>query len=93
MFGMHTLFIAILTIILFAFGYNILAVSANDILLDSLRNIGHVKFLGDIEIITFEWIYVVINSITVLLMTLISTIIPVLLLKRIKPIKIINSRE
>ena len=93
MFGMHTLFIALVSIVLFVFCYGVLSINANEILLDSLRNIGQAKFLGNIKIISFEWKYVLINSITILTISLISTIIPFLLLIKIKPIKIINSKE
>lgn len=47
----------------------------------------------DLQFIKFDWQLALINSAAVVLISIVSTTIPIILLKRIKPITIIKAKE
>ena len=92
-FGLHTLLIAVATIVVSVAGYVAFANVANHILVESLKAIAPAKIMLDLQFIKFDWRLALINSAAVVLISIVSTTIPIILLKRIKPITIIKAKE
>ena len=92
-FGLHTLLIAFTTIVVFVVGYVAFANVANHILLESLKAITPTKIMRDLQFIKFDWRLALINSAVVVFISIVSTIIPIILLRRIKPVTIIKAKE
>ena len=92
-FGLHTLLIAFTTIAVFVVGYVAFANVANHILLESLKAITPTKIMLDLQFIKFDWRLALINSAVVVFISIVSTIIPIILLRRIKPVTIIKAKE
>lgn len=92
-FGLHTLLIAFTTIVAFVVGYVAFANVANHILLESLKAITPTKIMLDLQFIKFNWQLALINSAVVVFISIVSTIIPIILLRRIKPVTIIKAKE
>ena len=92
-FGLHTLLIAFTTIVVFVVGYVAFANVANHILLESLKAITPAKIILDLQFIKFDWRLALINSVVVVFISIVSTIIPIILLRRIKPVTIIKAKE
>ena len=92
-FGLHTLLIAFTTIVVFVVGYVAFANVANHILLESLKAITPTKIMLDLQFIKFNWQLALINSAVVVFISIVSTIIPIILLRRIKPVTIIKAKE
>ena len=92
-FGLHTLLIAFTTIVVFVVGYVAFANVANHILLESLKAITPTKIMLDLQFIKFDWRLAFINSAVVVFISIVSTIIPIILLRRIKPVTIIKAKE
>ena len=92
-FGLHTLLIAFTTIVVFVVGYVAFANVANHILLESLKAITPTKIMLDLKFIKFDWQLALINSAVVVFISIVSTIIPIILLRRIKPVTIIKAKE
>lgn len=92
-FGLHTLLIAVATIVVSVVGYVAFANVANRILVESLKVIAPARIMLDLQFIKFDWQLALINSAAVVLISIVSTTIPIILLKRIKPITIIKAKE
>lgn len=92
-FGLHTLLIAFTTIVVFVVGYVAFANVANHILLESLKAITPTKIMLDLQFIKFDWQLALINSAVVVFISIVSTIFPIILLRRIKPVTIIKAKE
>lgn len=92
-FGLHTLLIAFTTIVAFVVGYVAFANVANHILLESLKAITPTKIMLDLQFIKFDWQLALINSAVVVFISIVSTIIPIILLRHIKPVTIIKAKE
>ena len=92
-FGLHTLLIAFTTIVVFVVGYVAFANVSNHILLESLKAITPTKIMLDLQFIKFDWRLALINSAVVVFISIVSTIIPIILLRRIKPVTIIKAKE
>ena len=92
-FGLHTLLIAFTTIVAFVVGYVAFANVSNHILLESLKAITPTKIMLDLQFIKFDWRLALINSAVVVFISIVSTIIPIILLRRIKPVTIIKAKE
>ena len=92
-FGLHTLLIAFTTIVVFVVGYVAFANVANHILVESLKAIAPAKIMLDLQFIKFDWRLALINSVVVVFISIVSTIIPIILLRRIKPVTIIKAKE
>ena len=92
-FGLHTLLIAFTTIVVFVVGYVAFANVSNHILLESLKAITPTKIMLDLQFIKFDWQLALINSAVVVFISIVSTIIPIILLRCIKPVTIIKAKE
>ncbi|MBR3685337.1 MAG: ABC transporter ATP-binding protein/permease, partial [Clostridia bacterium] len=92
-FGLQTMAIALMTVVLSTVGFAVFAGIANDILVESLRTLATGQVVLDLSFIKFDWMLVLFNSLIVVAISLISTLIPLIILKRIKPIAIIKAKE
>ena len=70
-----------------------LANVANHILVESLKAIAPAKIMLDLQFIKYDWQLALLNSAAVVLISMVSTTISIILLKRIKPITIIKAKE
>ena len=93
MFGLHTVFIAILVCIMSIIGIWLTYDFANTILVKSIKVLAPSHTMLDIQVIKFNWNYILQDSIIVFVVTIISTLISILRLKAIKPIMIIKAKE
>jgi ABC-type antimicrobial peptide transport system permease subunit len=92
-FGLQLLLIAICTIILSTIGYFFFIDLANDVLIESLKVLAPSHIVLDLDFLTFKIDIVGINSLLVIILTIISFVIPMLKIYRIKPVKIIKTKE
>ena len=92
-FGLQLSLVSIISCILSTVGYYLLIGITNDTLLRSFMKISPNALILDIEFIHFNYIIVIINIILIIFLTLISLIIPVLIIRRIQPVKIIKAKE
>lgn len=92
-FGFQLLLIALLTIILSTIGYFFFIDLANDVLIESLKVLAPSHIVLDLDFLTFKIDIVGINSLLVIILTIISFVIPMLKIYKIKPVKIIKTKE
>lgn len=92
-FLLHTLLIAILIIALVFVGYYGLSFVANDILLDSFRQLAQNQIIINIKFISFDYKLFLLDSLIAFCTSALATIIPIIFLKKIEPISIIKAKE
>ena len=88
----QTTILTIVVCILTYFGALYLVDVANDILIESFTRITK-SAIGTINIITFDIRIVLYTMLTAFLLSMLSTVIPLLTLHRIKPVNIIKAKE
>ena len=92
-FGIHTLFISILVCLMTILGVWLTYDFANTILVKSINAFAPSYALMDLQFIRFNWIYILQDSILVLVVAVISTLVSIIRLNKIKPISIIKAKE
>lgn len=92
-FGLQLLLIAICTIILSTVGYFFFIDLANDVLIESLRVLAPSHIVLDLDFLTFKMNVVHINSLLIVILSLVSFVIPMLKIYSIKPVQIIKAKE
>ena len=92
-FGIQILLIALLTMIMSTFGYGVFIDLANDILIASLKELAPQHFLFDLDFLMFRVDISLFNCFLVLILALFAMVIPMIKIKRIKPVKIIKTKE
>ena len=92
-FGLQIILIAILTILMSTFGYYYFIDMANDVLIKSLRKLAPTHVMLDLDFLTFKLNVVNINVILILVLGILSLFIPMLKIRKIKPVKIIKTKE
>lgn len=92
-FGLQLLLIALCTIILSTIGYFFFIDLANDVLIESLKVLAPSHVVLDLDFLTFKMNIVYINSLLVIILSLISFVIPMLKIYKIKPVQIIKAKE
>ena len=94
-FGLQVLLIAVLTCIMSTIGYYAVIGLANDVLVDSLKELatgsGHV--VPELEFLIFKGNVAIVNCLLVFFLSFVSMIAPIVKIKAIKPVKIIKSKE
>ena len=93
MFITHTLVINILLLAISTAGFYILSGVANNILTESLKQLASNHIVLNLNFIKFDLKLIINNNLLISSMSLISTLIPLSMLKRIKPISIIKAKE
>ena len=92
-FGLQLLLIMALTIIMSILGYLLFIGAANDVLVSSLKELAPNRVVLDLEFLTFKPMIALINSLLIVVLTVVSFVIPMLSIYNIKPVKIIKSKE
>lgn len=92
-FGLQLLLIMVLTIIMSILGYLLFIGAANDVLVSSLKELAPNRVVLDLEFLTFKPMIALINSLLIVVLTVVSFVIPMLSIYNIKPVKIIKSKE
>ena len=92
-FGLQLLLIALITILLSEIGYYFFIDLANDVLVASLRELSPNKILMELEFLVFQVDIAIFGALLILLLAIVSYIIPMLKIYRIKPVQIIKVRE
>ena len=92
-FGLQLALIAVFTIILSSLGYFFFIDLANTVLIDSLKILADGYTVIDMKFLSFRMIIACINALAVIALTLVSFIIPMIHIYRIKPVKIIKAKE
>lgn len=92
-FGVQVLLIALLTCLLASLGYYLFIGLANDVLIKSLVTLAPARIMLDLDFLTFKPIIAVINCALVAVFSVLSLIVPMVKIKRIKPVQIIKSKE
>ena len=88
----QTTILTIVVCILTYFGALYLVDVANDILIESFTRITKTS-IGTVNIITFDIRIVLYTMLTAFLLSMLSTVVPLLTLHRIKPVNIIKAKE
>ena len=65
----------------------------NDVLVESLRKLAPTHVMLDLDFLTFKLNVVNINIVLILLLGILSLFIPMLKIRKIKPVKIIKTKE
>lgn len=92
-FGLQVALIALLTCILMTVGYYLFIDLANEVLIESLKKLAPFRVVMDLKFLTFQPSIAVRNSLLILALALVSTIVPFIKIRFVKPVKIINSRD
>ena len=92
-FGMQILLIALTTVLMSTLGYYFFIDLANDVLIASLKELAPSHTMIDLEFLTFKMIVVEFNIILIILLTVISLVVPMISIRKIKPVKIIKTKE
>ena len=92
-FGMQVLLIAILTCVLASAGYYFFIGAANDVLIDSLKELAPARIVLDLNFLAFHWNISLINCVLVFALSVLSLIFPMIKIKMIKPVKIIKAKD
>ena len=92
-FGLQILLIALLTIVMSTLGYFFFIDLANDVLIESLKQLAPSQVVLDLDFLTFKIDIALTNMLLILALALVSLLIPMLKIKGIKPVKIIKAKE
>ena len=92
-FGLQILLIAVLTSIMTTIGYYYFIDIANDILIESLKQLAPSQVVLDLQFLTFKTDIAITNCILILLLAGASLFAPIIKIKNIKPVKIIKAKE
>ena len=92
-FGLHIMLIAILTSILMTVGYYVFIGIANDVLIESLSRLAPTHVMLDLDFLTFKLPVALFNCLLIFLLSILSLALPMIKIKRIKPVKIIKTKE
>jgi ABC-type antimicrobial peptide transport system permease subunit len=92
-FGAQVFLIAALTCVIATVGYFFFIDAANTILIDSLVRLTPNRIMLELEFLSFSPIIALINCVLVFVLAAISLILPMIKIKKIKPVKIIKTKE
>ena len=92
-FGLQVMLIALLTCIMATAGYYLFIGMANDVLVESLSRLAPSRVMMDLEFLTFKPKVALVNCGLILLLSILSLALPMIKIKRIKPVQIIKAKE
>jgi predicted lysophospholipase L1 biosynthesis ABC-type transport system permease subunit len=92
-FGMQVVLIAALTCVMSTVGYFFFIDKADNILIDSLKRLAPGRIVMDLNFLSFSPGIAAMNCLLILALSAVSIIIPLVIIKRIKPVKIIKAKE
>jgi ABC-type antimicrobial peptide transport system permease subunit len=93
MFVIHTLVINLLLLIISTSGFYIFSGVANNVLTESLKQLASNHVVLNLNFIEFDFELIIKDNLLIGLISIISTIIPLSILRKIKPITIIKAKE
>ena len=74
-------------------GYYVFIGMANDVLVDSLVKLAPARVMLDLEFLTFKPKVALLNCLLILILSVLSLAVPMVKIKRIKPVQIIKAKE
>ena len=92
-FGLQIALIALLTCLFSSLGYLLFADVANDLLIHSLETLSPQRIIIELSVLTYNPLIAIDNCILIAVLSLLSLIAPLIRIKKIKPVKIIQTRE
>ena len=92
-FGLQICLIALLTIIMSTIGYFLFIDLANDVLIESLKQLAPTHIVLDLDFLTFKANVVGINVLLIIVLCVLSLFVPLIKIKNIKPVQIIKVKE
>ena len=92
-FGLQLTLLVIVTIIMSLIGYFFFIGEANDILINSLKQLAEHRVVLDLEVLTFIPSIALSNAMLIIGLAIISFIIPMIKICNIKPVQIIKTKE
>ena len=92
-FGLQIFLIAILTIIMSTIGYYYFVGIANDVLVASLKEFATTRVVLEFNFLVFKHSIVYMDIILIMTLSILSLFIPMLKIRKIKPVKIIKTKE
>lgn len=92
-FGLQIILIGLLTIVLSTVGYYLFIGLANDVLIESLKEFATSRIVLDADFLVFNKYIAHMDNILIVFLSMVAFIIPFIKVCRIKPVKIIKSKE
>ena len=92
-FGMQVLFIGLLTCLMMTLGYYLFIDLANDVLIESLMRLAPKRIVLDLNFLVYNPKIAFENCIMIIILASFSLLIPLIRIKKIKPVKIIQSKD
>ena len=92
-FGVQVMLIALLTCIMATAGYYFFIGMANDVLVESLSRLAPSRVMMDLDFLIFKPRVAWLNCGLILLLSILSLAVPMIKIKRIKPVQIIKAKE
>ena len=92
-FGLQICLIALLTIIMSTLGYFLFIDLADDVLIESLRQLEPSHIVLDLDFLTFKLPVVGMNVLLIVVLCILSLFVPLIKIKNIKPVQIIKAKE
>ena len=92
-FGVQVMLIALLTCIMATAGYYFFIGMANDVLVESLSRLAPSRVMMDLDFLIFKPKVALVNCGLILLLSILSLAVPMVKIKRIKPVQIIKAKE
>lgn len=92
-FGVQVIVFALLVCLFAQLGMYFFVGVANDVLVKSLQTLASTRIMLDIEILAFDWPLISYDCVVAFVLCVISTLVPIVALHRVKPINIIKAKE
>ena len=92
-FGIHVFLVILIIIALYIIGSVLFIDLSNDILINSLSELANDRLLLDVDMLYIKGDYLLNNSLLVVLIVIISFILPLINMRRLKPTNIIKAKE
>lgn len=92
-FGLQIVLIAVLTILLSTIGYMIFVGIANDLLIESLKNLVPNRIILNLDFLVFNGQIMVQNGLLIGTLAILSFLIPMVKIRALHPVKIIRTKE
>ena len=93
MFILHTLLMVVFIILFSYCGYYMFSGIANTVLVESIKKFAPSYMVIDLKFISFNHVIMLYDSFVVFIIAILSTFIPVNILRKIEPITIIKAKE
>ena len=92
-FGLQIILIGLLTMIVSTLGYYLFIGVANDVLIESLKEFAKSRVVLEADFLVFNKNIAYMDNLLIVFLSIIAFILPFIKVCRIKPVKIIKSKE